>query len=827
MKTQGKHLLGLLFVLALFALLLSASAFADGDPAYSFDAATHTLTLTGGDYDKDHNWGSDFTKSEVWHVTAQTGVRFVGDCRQLFKNFSSCTDIDLRNVDVSGMTYAWQMFTGAQYSLTSLNVAGWDVSGLKNMNGMFSYLSRLTTLDLSSWNVSGVTGMESMFNGCSRLTSLNTTGWDVSHVTTMRNMFSSCSGLTDLDLSHWDVSRVTTVEYMFYYCSSLSNLNVANWNVSSVTSMYDMFQNCASLTTLDLSSWNVSKVTSMAGMFDGCSRLAALNITGWDASALEYASYLFRGCRSLTALDLSGWNLYNISPWYETEMFANMPNLSRLTLPAPREGSEQYPDQPNWYLNNGANGEGWIIEGTTQIVSGSGTYAVIPAPAQATTYVWNPLGPRFSYDSGTKALTLNYGTYDKDETWGSVAKTSVKSVTAQSGVRFVGDCSGLFYNFSACETMDLSLVDTSGMTSAKGMFANCIALTAPNIAGWNTAQVTDMSFMFQDCEELPGLDLSAWNTSAVTSMEYMFDGCKSLATLNAARWDTSSVTTMEALFQNCYELTALDLSRWDTSAVTTMANMFYSVCNELTELDLSAWDVSHVTAMDYMFAECYSLETLTLPTGNVSGLTTIQGMFKACYRLTALDLSGFTVSQDTVADDLFLYADSLAELTLPAGVGVGDFMCLNNGDWYDGPPGWIVRGDATMTTVSGNGGYGDDAVIAPAAQTTTYIWKSEVFGELPALHLPGGTLSVAESAFENCGAWIVYVNDGCTAIGPGAFQNCARLQVIHIPASVTEIDATAFDGCHADLWIYGEEESAAEEFCFTNDLHFRPEIVLE
>lgn len=824
MKTQGKHLLGLLFVLALFTLLLSASAFADGDPAYSFDAATHTLTLTGGDYDKDHNWGSDFTKSEVWHVTAQTGVRFVGDCRELFKGFSACTDMDLRNVDVSGMTYAWQMFSGARSSLTSLNVTGWDVSGITDMNCIFGYLNKLTTLDLSSWNVSGVTSMEAMFRYCSGLTILNTTGWDVSHVTNMMSAFASCSGLTNLDLSHWDVSGVTDMYDMFYDCTRLRNLNVASWNVSSVTRMMNMFENCSSLTTLNVAGWDVSKVQYMSGMFDGCSGLTTLDVSSWNTASLSGTAYMFRGCRSLTALDLSGWNLYNISPWYETEMFANMPNLCRLTLPALREGSTQYPDQPNWYLNNGANGEGWIIEGTTEIISGSGAYAVIPAPVQATTYVWNPLGPRFSYDSGTQALTLNYGNYDKNDLWTTIPKTSVKSVTANAGVRFVGDCSGLFYNFSACESMDLSLVDTSGMTVAQGMFAKCYALTEPDIAGWDTAQVTDMSFMFQDCEELPNLNLPDWNTSAVTNMEYMFEDCLCLATLNVAGWDTSAVTSMEALFQDCYELTTLDLSGWDTSAVTNMSHMFFSVCNELTELDLSAWDVSHVTAMDYMFAECYSLETLTLPTGNVSGLTTIQGMFKACYRLTALDLSGFTVSQDTVADDLFLYAHSLAELTLPAGVGVGDFMCLNNGDWYDGPPGWIVRDDATMTTVSG---YGDDAVIAPAAQTTTYIWKSEVFGELPALHLPGGTLSVAESAFENCGAWIVYVNDGCTAIGPGAFQNCARLQVIHIPASVTEIDATAFDGCRADLWIYGEEESAAEEFCFTNDLHFCPEIVLE
>lgn len=1022
-----------LFIMGLCMMLCITFSItmADGDPAYTFDADTHTLTLTGGDFSKDSKWGNDFEKEEVYHVTAQTGVRFVGDCRNMFSYFSNCTDIDLHNVDTSQMTYGWQLFSGAT-SLTSLNVTGWDLSSLTDMNGLFNACRRLQTLDLSSWDVSGVTNMRMLFYNCSALTSVNTNGWDVSNVTSMENAFGNCPSFVTLDLSAWNVSGATSLTSMFAYCSGLTSVNISNWDVSGVTSLNSMFLNCTRLSTLDLSDWDVSKVTDFTGMFQNCSSLTSVNVAGWNTAKAGGFAYVFSGCSSLTSLNLTGWTIYDIHPIYCSCLFDNATSLRRITLSPPKDGTEQYLDsQSNWRLNNGENGEGWIAEGTATIVSGSGTFALIPAPEETTTYVWNPLGPRFSYDSTTNALTLNYGDFDTNDNWSTITKASVKNVTANTGVRFVGDCSGLFYTFSGCETMDLSQVDTSGMTSAKGMFAKCGSMTALDIAAWNTEQVMDMSFMFQDCSSLMSLNMTNLNTSAVTNMEYLFDGCLDLSTLNISGWDTSAVTNMEALFRNCYELTSLELTGWDTSSVTNMSHMFYSVSNELITLDLSSWDVSSVTQMDYMFKECYVLETLTLPTSNITAVTDLEGMFKDCYALTALDLSGLTVSQNTIADDLFSGAYSLARITLPAGVGIGDFMCLNNGNPDYPVPGWIVQGDATGTVISGTGDY---AVISPEQQTTTYIWRfnaddhpnavvafnaeghwiycpdcgrglegtyeehtfsdwedidrvqitvpnsqaksitdlpantpmgigntvqfindsdemsftylpdnsgriscqddeseslylpggfatkpddpypsftnkyavvvpgatmdmtveyedcgygflnmyiahgehgkiwadkwfvsageTVTFGggafpgygyrltvksgnteisytptdnedgytfsmpagnvtigvsyyELPSLRLPSDTLTIEENAFENSGAQVVFIPEGCTEIGAYAFANCAKLQVIHIPASVTTIDTTAFDGC-SRVYIYGEDSSTAKTFCNTH-----------
>lgn len=59
---------------------------------------------------------------------------------------------------------------------------------------------------------------------------------------------------------------------------------------------------------------------------------------------------------------------------------------------------------------------------------------------------------------------------------------------------------------------------------------------------------------------------------------------------------------------------------------------------------------------------------------------------------------------------------------------------------------------------------------------------------------------------------IVEIPNGCESIGKWVFKDCTKLTQIHIPASVTSIDDTAFDGCTI-VFIYGVANSAAKTFC--------------
>jgi len=62
--------------------------------------------------------------------------------------------------------------------------------------------------------------------------------------------------------------------------------------------------------------------------------------------------------------------------------------------------------------------------------------------------------------------------------------------------------------------------------------------------------------------------------------------------------------------------------------------------------------------------------------------------------------------------------------------------------------------------------------------------------------------------------WLTQLKDGCTAIGAGAFKNCANLEQISIPGNCT-IGAGAFKDC-GTVFIFAPKGSAAESYCRTS-----------
>ena len=86
------------------------------------------------------------------------------------------------------------------------------------------------------------------------------------------------------------------------------------------------------------------------------------------------------------------------------------------------------------------------------------------------------------------------------------------------------------------------------------------------------------------------------------------------------------------------------------------------------------------------------------------------------------------------------------------------------------------------------------------------------------IKLPADLKTIEAEAFAGDSFVCAVIPDGCRAIGAGAFRNCAKLQFIEIPASVTSISATAFTGCGADLIIVTTSDSEAQRFAQSNDI---------
>ena len=154
-----------------------------------------------------------------------------------------------------------------------------------------------------------------------------------------------------------------------------------------------------------------------------------------------------------------------------------------------------------------------------------------------------------------------------------------------------------------------------------------------NLSLLDTSKVTTMYYMFYGCSGLPSIDLSDFDTSNVTTMASMFNYCYGLKSIDLSGFDTSKVTDMSHMFYGCIGLTSIDLSGFDTSKVTDMNTMFHA-CRRLPSIDLSDFDTSNVTNMSNMFGYCIGLATIyASDKWNTDKVSSSTDMFSSCTKL--------------------------------------------------------------------------------------------------------------------------------------------------------------------------------------------------
>ena len=659
------------------------------DMGYMFQlcSSLESLDLTGWNTANVTNMNSMF--ESCISLTTLEGISnwntaAVTEMNNMFNSCKALTSLDLSSWNTAAVTEMGRMFYNC-LALTTLDLSGWNTAAVTFMEGMFSLCSNLTTIEgISNWNTAEVTNMSVMFHKCSSLTSLDLSGWDTDKVETINDgtngMFSYCSNLTSLNLTGWNMGNITDMRYMFFKCSSLTTLEgISGWDVSNVTDMHSMFYSCSSLGSLDLSGWNTSEVTRMNAMFYGCSNLATIYAgKEWNTENVTSSGGMFENCTSLVGGMSTTYDADHVDgeyarydqgddePGYLTGVFTLLlPEDVTTTAVATltHNGVNYYKGGSDITLAyNGTPPDGTRFYHFTvggEPIDGD-TFAMPFADAE----IGVEYQARYTYDSTTGVLALNYGEFNNDNKWGSdVNPDNVTSVTATSDVSFTGDCSQLFYNFTNCTSIDLNNVNTSEMTSSYNMFNGCSSLTSLDLSGWNTASVTDMSRMFFDCADLTTLDLSGWNTGNVTDMSFMFSYNPSLDSLDLSGWNTGNVILMDDMFLKCTGLTTLNVSGWNTGNVTNMISMF-SYCSKLEMLDLSGWNTANVTDINSMFDGCSSLTSLNLSGWNTGKVTKMNGMFYGCSSLTSLDLSGWNTASVTEISAMFMGCSSLDSLNL-------------------------------------------------------------------------------------------------------------------------------------------------------------------
>ena len=221
----------------------------------------------------------------------------------------------------------------------------------------------------------------------------------------------------------------------------------------------------------------------------------------------------------------------------------------------------------------------------------------------------------------------------------------------------------MFKWFTNVTSLDLSNLDTSGITDMTGMFAHTKNLTEIIFGEhFNTSNVKSMYEMFCNTYMLKSIDLSKLDTSNVTNMGYMFYG-SGVETLDLSTFDTSNVTAMNWMFASVSKITSLDLSSFNTSNVTNMSNMF-ARASKVSKLDISSFDTSNVTNFNAMFHSMSGMTTIDLSNIDTSNATNLSAMFASCANLKSIDLSKFDTSNVTDISSMFEYCCELISINL-------------------------------------------------------------------------------------------------------------------------------------------------------------------
>lgn len=342
-----------------------------------------------------------------------------------------------------------------------------------------------------------------------------------------------------------------------------------------------------------------------------------------------------------------------------------------------------------------------------------------------------------------------------------------------------------------------------------GAFQYCTALETVTIS---EGVETIGSHAFSNCTSLA--DVTLPSTINVLN-EFAFSGCSSLETISLEH-----ITKIkESAFIACAMLESVEFS----AELDEIGNWAFSQCSSLESVSFD--NVTKLTEIgDYVFAGCTMLRSIDIPAGvrKIGVLT-----FYDCTRLSSV--------------------------TIPNSVETIDFSAFNYTRWYqDCMDDYLIVGDGvlikctvhpSMIDLSGKGikMIGATAFYNAAAYSESPEYGYKYADILENIVIPEGVREIGQSAFEGClslksitlnkdlvridnSAFNLLVSsriaratvniEDCTKleyIGNYAFQGCAGIETLELPASVTTIGEYAFSYTQAQTNFLETAAKATEE----------------
>lgn len=384
------------------------------------------------------------------------------------------------------------------------------------------------------------------------------------------------------------------------------------------------------------------------------------------------------------------------------------------------------------------------------------------------------LGDEITYTvAGADAVTFQM--YDEDGEWGTNPPTSYTAGSSASlrfrepgnthvtiWARYNGVWS-MPYN-TTIYVEPLGTLDVPYLSWTSNPVGDCLTLSVGTPMQFS-AYVNNADYIYYEISQKNGPDDYAWlDSDSIEGYYVQF-------TIDAAQMTAGEYRLLVCGFKDgwlhIYKEVELHLLADLAYAVSDGRILSYTGDETVTELVIpNAIDGQRIIAIDeFAFSQCDELTQVMLP----AGLQTLDsGAFMHC---------------------------PLTSVLAPAGTDTQDWYFYEPDASSGQPRAYCVRLPASVTKAEAPFLYTAMPSMAPDYVT------------------PDGLETIEAEAFANTAAGFVWLTDGVTSIGDGAFADCADLRFVRIPSSCQNIGTNAFDSA-AILFV--EWDSAAMAYAIQN-----------
>lgn len=210
----------------------------------------------------------------------------------------------------------------------------------EDMTGYFGTLildQSIEEIDLSELYIEHVKNIDSMFSGMSRLYKLQLNPQIFKNTVSMSSTFASCKSLTSLDFSNYDLSNVLKANNCFEWCRKLETVRFRKDAFQKLVSSVSLFEQCDKLKNININELNLSNLKYMSAMFSLCRQLKRLEIPTLGEVYDAYGA--FSGCNELKYLDIRNFDinykaskLSSVNGLYTYEILKGQVNLETLYI---------------------------------------------------------------------------------------------------------------------------------------------------------------------------------------------------------------------------------------------------------------------------------------------------------------------------------------------------------------------------------------------------------------------------------------------------------------------------------------------------------------